>query len=231
MSQNAEPKLEQPLLHDPERAERALEESLRAAAAAQSRNEPSSHQDHSQEITKENIGVDRKSVAPEAHLETRLSSKLDRYRERLTDKASPPQSPLAEMSLQPERSAEDGKLKPLRPSKSEMAAEAQGKNVESKVVSNVQLDPLGFIADLIKKLEGFILGKLSGAEEELDALPKAKIMVKRKKKKGGSSLKEKTGLYHLDNAQEEEELVDLETALAEGGTELTVSGSKSDISS
>ncbi|MCB0328751.1 MAG: hypothetical protein KDD70_03785 [Bdellovibrionales bacterium] len=213
MSQGVETKFD-PSLLERERSKKALEEGFMKVAAQVHQPSP----DLQQEISKESIEVDRSSINPELQLESKLSSRLDRYRERLNgaDLANNTKQTARERFLakSPEEAAEKDKFSPLRPSKS--ASVSRGE-------PSLMADPIGFLANILKKLEEVLLGKLEGPDEleELEALKKVKTKVKRKKKSSISTKKEKKGLYHLDEAQEEEELVDLEVALAEAKAELS----------
>lgn len=223
MAQNTEPKIElqeaelelaelELVIEEELRAREELEEQLRSTSQS------TEVREETPEALEQNLKLDRKKISPESHFENKLSSRLDQYREKLNKKQSltPQERHDLNVSLKEMRALvnEQGKFKRLRPTKSQLS-----KDISKPTSPSIMADPLGFLASLIKKIENFLLGN-TDLEEQVEPAPKTKIKVKRKKK--GSSLsskKEKSGLYHLDEAAEQEELVDLEIALAEGSLE------------
>lgn len=175
------------------------------------------------------------TLSQDRHFELDLSSKLSEYREALgSPHPAVKGAQMAKAKLLEAVAAIDAELE--REATAARLGQSISTNGASPSTKSVISDPLGFLADLIKKLEELLIGKLEGRDQEIDPLldptKQQKMKVKRKKKGQGlkgsitkessrtgesatSEAPKKTGFYHLDEAQAEEELVDLEQALRE----------------
>lgn len=193
-----------------------LDSSMRSATRSQ---EPSQTQTTStaHEISKESIEVTQVAIRRDGTGDTELSNHLEQYREKLHRSSQSTVSPLTKTT---DKSVEQAHNATLKSASVGSKKNQKGKRGARPEVSILE-DPIGFLANLLTKLERALLRSLQGdkalpvppaSQQQAVVVPQLK---KRKKKKDGLFGKgphrgtQLTTLYHLEHLNNELHALDV----------------------